>query len=275
MVQEIERIVVPLDAASETAAAIDTAVRLAARWHVPVRGVFIEDEELIGLASLPFARQVTLGAGLEPLTRDQVEDHFLAAAERARRELATAAQQHDVKSTFEVARGPLTAAMFAGEHDLVVAGATTRPVGGHFRLSSRGWSWMEATAAARPFLLAKRAWEPGGSVLTLLRGRGPQSAQTLGIAAQIAGVHSRTLTVAGAFDFSASDDFTAWVSGLLEGHSLNLQTEPEALEPAALRQRILELDCRLLVLEAGEQDGRTEELRQLIEHLTCDVLIIR
>ena len=273
MGQNIERIVVPLDAASETATAIDTAVRLAARWQVPVHSVFVEDEELIGLAGLPFARQVTLGAGAEPLTKGQVEDHFRAAAERARRELAMAAEQHDVKWSFEVARGPLTADTLAGERDLVVAGATTRPVGGHFRLSSRCWSWMEV--AARPFLLAKRAWETGGSVLTLLRGRGPQSAQTLGIAAQIAGFHSRTLTVAGAFDLAAPDDFAAWVSGLLEGHSLNLQTEPEALEPAALRQRILDLDCRLLVLEAGQQDGSTEDLRRLVEHLTCDVLLIR
>jgi nucleotide-binding universal stress UspA family protein len=274
MAWEIERIVVPLDAASETATAIDTAVRLAARWHVPVHGVFIEDEELIGLAGLPFARQVTLGAGAERLTRDQVEDHFRAAAERARRELAAEAERRDVEWSFEVARGPLTAVMLAGEHDFVVAGATTRPVGGYFRLSARCWSWMEA-AAARPFLLAKRAWETGGSVLTLLRGRGAQSAQTLGIAAQIAGFHSRTLTVAGAFDPTAPGDFSAWVSGLLEGHSLNLQTEPEALEPTALRQRILELDCRLLVLEAGEQDGRAEDLREIVEQLTCDVLIIR
>jgi len=273
MAQEIERIVVPLDAASETVTAIDTAVRLAARWQVPIHGVFIEDEELIGLAGLPFARQVTVGAGPEPLTKDQVEDQFRAAAERARRELAAAAERHDVKWSFEVVRGPLTADTLTGEHDLVVAGATTRPVGGHFRLSSRGWSWMEV--AARPFLLAKRAWETGGSVFTLLRGRGAQSAQTLGIAAQIAGFQSRTLTVAGVFDLAAQDDFAAWVSSLLEGHSLNLQTEPEALEPAALRQRILELDCRLLVLEAREQDGSTEDLRELVEQLTCDVLIIR
>jgi hypothetical protein len=273
MAQEIKRIVVPLDAALETATAIDTAVRLAARWQVPVHGVFVEDGQLTVLASLPFARQVTLGAGIEPLTKEQVEDHFRAAAERVRRELAAAAERHDVNWSLEMARGPLTTAILAGEHDLVVAGATTRPVGAHFRLSSRCWSWMEV--AARPFLLAKRGWETGGSVLTLLRGRGPQSAQTLGIAAQIAGFHSRTLTVAGAFDLAAQDDFAAWVSGLLEGHSLNLQTEPEALEPAALRQRIIDLDCRLLVLEADEQDGRVEDLRKLIEHLTCDVLIIR
>jgi hypothetical protein len=57
--------------------------------------------------------------------------------------------------------------------------------------------------------------------------------------------------------------------------SLSLQTEPAASEPAVLRQRIIELDCRLLVLEATEQDAWPDDLRELVEHLACDVLIIR
>ncbi len=48
MTQGIKRVVVSLDAASEIRTAIDTAARLAARWCVPLHGVFIEDEELIG-----------------------------------------------------------------------------------------------------------------------------------------------------------------------------------------------------------------------------------
>ena len=80
MTQEIERVIVPLDAASETGTAIDTAAHLAARWRVPLHGLFIEDEELIDLAGLPFARQVTLGAGLELLTKDHIEDYFDAGS---------------------------------------------------------------------------------------------------------------------------------------------------------------------------------------------------
>ena len=53
MTQGIKRVVVSLDAASETGTAIDTAARLAGRWRVPLHGVFIEDQELIGLAGLP------------------------------------------------------------------------------------------------------------------------------------------------------------------------------------------------------------------------------
>jgi len=271
MTQEIRRVVVLLDAAAEADTAIDTAVHLAARWRVPLHGIFIEDEELIGFAGLPFARQVTVGAGIEPLTREQVEEHFRAFAERAWRELAAAAERHGLKCSFEIVRGPLAPGALRGEDDFVVSGSATRPIGDHFRISSRCWSWT--AIIVQPFLLAKRDWETGGSVFTLLRRRGPQSARTIDIAAQIAGFHNGTLTVAGTPDIAQSDEFAVWVSGLLAGRSLSLQTEPVTAEPAALRQRIIDLDCRLLILEATEEDAG--DVRDLAESLACDVLIIR
>jgi hypothetical protein len=272
MTQEIKRVLVPLDVSSETAAAIDTAARLAARWQVPLRGVFIEDEELIGLASLPFARQVTLGARVEPLTRDHVEDYFHAFAERARRDLAAAAERHHVRWSLETVRGPLTPDALGGEHDFVVAGAASRPIGSHFRPVSRCWSWM--AIVAQPFLLATRELQTGGSVLALLRRRDSKSARTLDIAAQIAAFCSGILTVAQASVPAGSADFAAWVLKRLEGHSVSLQTE-NATEWAALRQRMIELDCRLLVLEAGDREAQPARLRELVEQLACDVLVIR
>lgn len=97
----------------------------------------------------------------------------------------------------------------------------------------------------------------------------------LEIAAQIADISEATLTVAGPPDLAGTDDFAAWVSGLLEGHSVSLQTEPAAAEPAALRQRIIELDCRLLVLEASPGEAPPEELREFLEPLACDLLVVR
>src|SRR5271165_6666616 len=73
----------------------------------PLHGVFIEDEELISLSVLPFACQVTLGSGLEPLTKLHIEDHFRAFAGRARRDLSAAAERCQVKWSFEIVRGPL------------------------------------------------------------------------------------------------------------------------------------------------------------------------
>ena len=46
-------------------------------------------------------------------------------------------------------------------------------------------------------------------------------------------------------------------------------------ELAALRQRIIELDCRLLVLEASLDEARPEELREFVESLACNVLVVR
>src|SRR6266851_9513513 len=68
----IERVVIQLDAASETRDAIDTAARLGARAQAPLHGIFVEDEDLLRLASLPFARQFTLGAAAEPLTTEHI-----------------------------------------------------------------------------------------------------------------------------------------------------------------------------------------------------------
>ncbi len=178
-----------------------------------------------------------------------------------------------MKWSFEIVRGPLAADGLGDENDFVVAGAATRPIGDHFRIASRCWSWT--ATISRPFLLAKREWDSGGSVFTLLRHRGRQAAQALDIAAQIAAFRSGGLTVAAAPDPDGSDDFAAWVSRLLEGRSLDVRTEPAAPEPEALRQRIIDLDCRLLVLEAAEHDTGPDDLRELAEHLACDVLIIR
>jgi hypothetical protein len=272
MKQQIKRVVVRLDAASETETAIDTAARLAARWRVPLHGVFIEDEELLCLAELPFARQATVGVGAQPLTKEHVEHHLRAVAERARRELASAAARHHLKWSFEVVRCLFAAeAARAGAHDFVVASAVTRPIGSYFRVASRWWSLI--AVVERPFLLARREWDTGGSVITLLRHRGPEAARTLDIAAEIAGFASRTLTVVGPPDVAGLEDFAAWVSGLLAGRPLRLRTELAASEPGALEQRIVELDCRLLVLEAGGEDARPR-LREFAEHLACDVLVI-
>src|SRR5579862_9453673 len=100
MTGEIERVVVALDAASENRAAIATAARLAARWKAPLHGVFVEDDDLIRLANLPFARVVTLGFGVEAINQQQARRQMHAFAERARHELAAAARRHHLEWSF-------------------------------------------------------------------------------------------------------------------------------------------------------------------------------
>ena len=265
MAGPIERVVVPLDAASESLVAIETAARLAAHAKAPLIGIFVEDEDLLHLASLPFVRQVTLGAHAEKLTTEHLELHLRIAAERARRELFAAAQLHGVTASFEIVRGASTSALSAvSERDLVVACALTRPIAGHFRVECRWWSALEAMPG--PFLLARHAWNAQGSVAMLLRDRGPASVRLFEAAAQIADAADAQLTVITA----GPERFENWIEDRLADRPVRLRIETGPAEPSALRQRLGELDCRLLAIEAGG-----DQLRDLVERYACDILIVR
>lgn len=271
--KRIERVVVLLDAVSESRGAIETAARLAAEWRVPLHGVFIEDEELIALAALPFARQVTLCVGCEPLTQENVGSQLRAAAERARAELAAEAERRHVEWSFEIVRGPLSEKTFGGEHDFLVAGAATRPIGVHFQAASRWWSSLTLTAG--PLLLTRRQWAGGGTVLAMLRRRGPEAARLLDISARLARFTAAQLRVVGSLDFGDPAEFSAWVVRVLGGRAPAFRTELAAVDLAALRHRIEALDCRLLVFERPARETAAEELRQwraMLERLACDVL---
>jgi hypothetical protein len=267
--EEIGRVVVPLDAACDDRAAIEMAARLARSWHAPLHGVFVEDEELLGLAGLPFAVEVTR-RGLEKLTQRQVEAHLRAFADRARRELEAAAARHHVKASFAVVRGPLAAALRDG--DFVVAGAATRPVGGHFRVRSRWWAGR--AAMRHPLFLAQRGWQTGGSVVTMLARPGREAARLLHLAAEIAGLGSRALKVLGAADLAAPDALAHLVAEILGKATLELSTEPAPGEPRSLRRRAAELDCRLIVLAADAAGGLPEGVAELVEEAGCDLLVI-
>jgi nucleotide-binding universal stress UspA family protein len=270
----IERVVVTLDAASENHAAIDTAARLAARAKAPLHGIFVEDEDLLRLASLPFARQITLGAGAEPFTADQVELHLQAAAERARRDLHAAAKRHAVGYSFEIVRGA-SQIVLSGvtERDLVVAGALTRPIAGDFRVECRWWFSIEV--AAGPFLLTRGGWDGAGSVVMLLHDRGPASVRLLEAAAQAAEARGGALTVICPPAVVGADGFETWIAERLAALSVRVQIEAVQAEPAALRRRIGELDCRLLAVDAGRNEGHTGRLREYLESYACDILFVR
>lgn len=270
----IDRVVVPLDAAAESGAAIDTAARLAARAHAPLHGVFVEDEDLLNLASLPFTRQTTLGAAAEALTREHVELHLRIAAERAKKELMAAAERHGITASFEVVRGASATALTAvSERDLVVAGGLGRPIGAHFRLACHWWSSL--AMAPGPFLLTRQAWGAGGALVMLLRDRSAASARLLDAAAQIAAASDRILTVICPPVVARAPRFDKWISDRLQGHPVRLQIEIGPAEPAELQRRLGELDCRLLAVEASLVEGGSERLRELVERFACDILVVR
>jgi len=268
----IDRVVVTIDASSESHPAIDTAVRLAARAKAPIHGIFVEDEDLLHLADLPFARQITHGGESRPLTREAVELHLRAAAERACRELFAAAEAFGVKGSFEILRAPSANALGAiGERDFAVAGALTRPVAGQFRLECRWWSSINT--AQGPVLLARHAWAAAGSVVTLLRDKSPAAERLLMAAVQVAEAGGAPLNIICPPALMRSGSFEQWLTDRAGPARVRVHAAPE--EPSALHELVSGLDCRLLAIDAATAEDRGGLLRELAARLACDLLIVR
>ena len=269
MSRRIERVVVPLDAATENGTAIETAARLAAQAGARLHAIFIEDEELLHVAALPFTRQLAPGVGPRPFTVEDTELHLKAAAERLRRELASAARRHGVEASFEIVRGGFETVVsgISGE-DLIVASGVVRPIAGHFRVECRWWSSMEVTPA--PFLLARHEPGVGGPVVMLLEDRSPASARLLAAAAHVADAGEMIVICPRAVADAA--DLDDWLAAQLAGYRVRLRVEAAPDEPQALRGRIAELGCRLVAVEAK---AGAAGLRGFVERFACDVLIVR
>lgn len=269
----LRRIVLPLDAAAEAGPAIGTAIRLAARIGARVHAVFVEDEDLLNVAALPFTRQAALGAARpEALTSGHVELHLRLAAESARRELAAAAERHQVACSFEVFRGAADIALAAASDADIVVGGLTRPVGRHFRLECRWWSAIEGARA--PLLLARRKSDLGGAVAVLLRSRAEGSKRLLAAAAQIAAAFDCGLTVFGPPSVAGAD-LVGWIADAVRGEQADPQIEIGPTDPALLRHRLCACDCRILAVDAGLAEDEDDRLRELAEELGCDLLVVR
>ena len=267
----IERVVVPLDAAAENRAAIETGARMAERTGARLHGIFVEDEELLHIAALPFTRQLAPGVGAQPFTVEDTELHLKAAAERTRRELIATARRHRVDASFEVIRGgPAAALSGISERDLVVAGALCRPVAGHFRVECRWWSYIEIVPA--PVLLARHKPRGGGPVAILLRDRSAASARLLAAAARVAEAGGGEMTVICPPALAGAADFSEWLVEQFVGYQVRLRVEAAPGEPEALRYRIAELGCQLVAVAAA---GSLHGLRDFVERFACDVLIVR
>ncbi|MDA8384242.1 MAG: hypothetical protein M0037_14530 [Betaproteobacteria bacterium] len=102
---------------------MDTALVLAEQLHVALLGVFVEDVNLVRLASLPFAREVGRLSALErPLAQQDVERLFRLQRARMRALMADVAGPSKLAWSFEAVRGQLFAEVLSRRRggDLVV-----------------------------------------------------------------------------------------------------------------------------------------------------------
>ena len=103
---QFRRVVVAIDGSPTSLAALEATAELASAWGAEVVGLFIEDTNLLRMASLPFAREVGSHSGAHrAINPDVFERQFRSQADRARNTLWYVAERFRLSASFVVARG--------------------------------------------------------------------------------------------------------------------------------------------------------------------------
>ena len=102
----IRRVLVALDATDAGSAALEAAVALAAHMEAELAGIFVENEDLLRFAALPFTRETGVpSASSRRLDSTDVERLLKSRAALAEAALVRAAASRRLRWSFSIRRG--------------------------------------------------------------------------------------------------------------------------------------------------------------------------
>jgi hypothetical protein len=110
--------------------AMPMAAELARLLRLDLFGLFVEEESLFGLASMPFVREFrSMGGGWRAFDVDQLTHDLSIAAKSAERAFTEAAKTVPTTARFEVVRGSMAAAIASVSHagDIVLLAEPASP----------------------------------------------------------------------------------------------------------------------------------------------------
>jgi nucleotide-binding universal stress UspA family protein len=270
----IRRILVALDASLHSLAALEAAAELAATLEAELHGLFVEDAGLLRLAGLPVAREMRYPfVAPARLDRARMERELRAQAAQARRALAAACEQRQVKWSFRVVRGEVAPEVLAAarEADLLSLGKASRPLIRRVHMGSTART--AAARCSRSVLLLQRDRTIRPPVVVLYDGS-ESSLRALMMAARLARRKGGYLTVLVLADTAdVARRLQTRVSDLLRGQGLTvryrqlpgggLATLTDAVESEG--SGALVLSRMMLALET---------LEALLDQVDCPVLLV-
>lgn len=269
------RILVALDASAPSLAALELAAGLARRLDAELAGLFVEEEDLLRLAALPFARAYSAeAADLARIDPDAMNRALRVQAARARRALETVAARHRVAWSFRVARGSAATALIeaARDCDLIGLGKASAAMARRARLGGTA----RATLARGPCatLMAQRDGAMDDRVIALHAGDGER---TLGIAATLArDLRAELDVVAAAPDAAAAEALAREARAWLDERGLAGRAVPVGTaDPAALARAINGLGRGLVVAAPEGPLASAGAVEALVEQLDAPFLLLR
>lgn len=248
----VRRILVALNAISDSQAAIERAAALAAAFEAELVAMFIEDVNLLHMADLP-GHEVILASGRSQATsRAAIERQMQERAAAARAALIRVATARRLTWSFEVRRGrPSETLLEASRLADVVAAEWTGP----------GMALTAAVNGRRPVLAYYEGGDCGARVLALAVRAAVDRHVPLVVL-----VPART-TEAAAKQF-------AQVREMLHHHEVDWHLERVPPGVPALQKRLRQAPGQVLMIECGGKLVQGGKLPAAMSAAACEVLLV-
>lgn len=267
---EIKRVVIACDAHGNMEIAAREAAVLAARWRLPLHGVFLMDENLLRLAALPLSRHVSLSTPQPPSAfgADELQSLLAALAAGMRRAIEAAAKQEGIDWSFAELRDlPSAASAAVAEGDILMLDAGMRAFSGSWRPRS---PWENAASELGGVVLLRRNEGRGRPCIVLiLDGSSEDHERTLSATRALAGPRDRLHAVVLGGNGAASRE--ALVRELERARLANVSVE-RCPDPTGLRHSLAQLNPGLVAIETAALERA--QLRAFVADTRCDLLLI-
>lgn len=268
--REIRRVVIACDVQDEINLAVRKATELAARWGVPVHGVFLQNENLRRLAGLPLGRPVSLSrpGATQSFDTDDLETLFSALAAGMQRALAAAAAAEGLDWSFAELRDvPSAAGALLAEGDLLVVEAGVGGTAGAWRPRSH---WESVAGDLGGMVLLRRGEAAGRRRVVLVIGAaGSDHPRAFDAARALARPRDETTLLLLAPSGAEPDPALARALAVRGIRSVSIE---RAAGAAAIRERVAALAPRLVIVETAALE--TAALQALIAETRCDLLLV-
>ena len=259
----LTRIFVSCDNSPLGVEALHAAAALARRMDAELTGVYVEDANLLRMASLPFAREVTLsGATPRPLDENELKLALQRRANALRIALSEEARSLSVRWSFQVVRGTLLDSLLKemSEPGLAVLGHA-----GQYVVTSGG-------PARRGEAQLAEARRP---LLVLYDGSAP-ARRALAVAADMARLHHAPLMIA--LDHQREHDTAALrdrVEAELRDREVAFRFMAIPTRDADAVKQAARLHHAAALFWPGVPGETTRKaLAILVDELTCPVLLV-
>lgn len=270
----VRRILVALEPSPHGRAALSEAMALAARLHAEIVALFVEDEELLRCARLPFVREfTTIEAGGRALDVGAMERSLRAQAVAMRSELEREAGRSRVKWSFRVARGSVAAEVVsAGEEaDLIVVG---RAQAGVAKVRMGSTARAVISRSRRTVFCTRRVGAARADVMLLCDGS-DASVRAVRTALDFALTESACVHVA-VVPPETPDAAAERLRGIVGELPSALRFFP--LDDASLdavASAAASLDVRAVVLAEGALGTSAERMSELVDAIDRPVVVVR